>query len=87
MITPFRPKNPLIKDETVLTTCVTISDNSRLFYDYCHYRAELLQERMRLQAQWLREQKEAGAAFDTASVKKFIEEQREFLDTTLEQFL
>ncbi|CAG9945779.1 unnamed protein product [Clonostachys rosea f. rosea IK726] len=87
MITPFRPKNPLIKDETVLTTCVAISDNSRLFYDYCLYRAELLQERMRLQAQWLREQKEAGAPFDTASVKKFIEEQREFLDTTLEQFI
>ena len=44
MVTSFRPKCPLIKDDSVLTTVRAISDLSELYGGYAEYRLEMLEE-------------------------------------------
>jgi len=87
MVTSFRPRSPLVKDDTVLTTVRAISDLSELYGGYAEYRLEILEERIRAQLKQLRERKKAGRRFATASVKSFIAEQKDFLDVMLTQMV
>ncbi|KAJ4261515.1 hypothetical protein NW762_006940 [Fusarium torreyae] len=82
-ITAFRPKSPFVKDELVLTGSRPISNQSELVYDYCTYRADILEARFREHAKKLREQQAAGIKFNPEAVKEFIQEQREMLEATL----
>ncbi|KAJ4307685.1 hypothetical protein N0V84_012560 [Fusarium piperis] len=82
-ITAFRPKSPFVKDELVLTGSRPISNQSDLVYDYCIYRADILEERFREHADKLRRAKAAGVKFDPDAVKEFIQEQKEMLEATL----
>ncbi|UPL01936.1 hypothetical protein LCI18_012870 [Fusarium solani-melongenae] len=82
-ITAFRPKSPFIKDELVLTGSRPISNQSELVYDYCTYRADILEARFREHAKRLREQQAAGIKFNPDTVKEFIQEQKEMLEATL----
>lgn len=47
MVTCFRPKSPLMRDETVLTGVRGISHRSELYTQYMEYRLEILEERIR----------------------------------------
>ncbi|KAL4920413.1 hypothetical protein BDW62DRAFT_5281 [Aspergillus aurantiobrunneus] len=47
MVTCFRQKSPLVKDETVLVGVRGISDLSELYIQYTEYRLEILEERIR----------------------------------------
>ncbi|RSL84763.1 hypothetical protein CEP52_016351 [Fusarium oligoseptatum] len=82
-ITAFRPKSPFVKDELVLTGSRPISNQSELVYDYCTYRAEILEERFRDHAKKLREARAAGVRFNPDAVREFILEQKEMLDAAL----
>lgn len=79
MVTSFRPKNVMIRDDTVLTTVRAVSDLSELYFQYTEYRLEMLEERVRAQMKDIRERKRAGRRFDTISAKRFIAEQEKFL--------
>lgn len=87
MVTSFRPKCPLIKDDSVLTTVRAISDLSELYGGYAEYRLEMLEERVRAQLKKLRENKKRGRRFDTPGVKSFLQEQKAFLDATFAQLV
>lgn len=87
MITPFRPRNPMAKDEVVLTGSRPISDQSQLVYGYTMYRAEVLEERMRQFRRKLQEHFDAGRKFDVEFSKEFHMEQREFIETTLAEMI
>ncbi|VTT66887.1 unnamed protein product [Fusarium fujikuroi] len=63
-ITAFRPKSPFVRDEIVLTGSRPISNQSELVYDYCTYRADVLEIRFREHAKKLREQQAAGIKFN-----------------------
>ncbi|KAH8880783.1 hypothetical protein GQ53DRAFT_521888 [Thozetella sp. PMI_491] len=79
MVTSFRPRSPLVRDDTVLTTVRAISDLSELYGQFSEYRLEILEERIRRQLKELREAKGVGRAVATARLKSFFKEQEKFL--------
>ena len=79
MVTSFRPKSAMIKDDTVLTTVRAVSDLSELYSQYTEYRLEMLEERIRAHLKGIRDRKRAHRRFDTGSSKRFIAEQEAFL--------
>lgn len=81
MVTSFRPKSPVSRDDTVLTTVRSVSDLPELYYQYSEYRLELLEERLRKRLKTIQEQKRAHRGFDTRAMKNFILEQEQFLAT------
>ncbi|KAL4727384.1 hypothetical protein ACLX1H_006296 [Fusarium chlamydosporum] len=82
-ITAMRPKSPFVRDELVLTGSRLISNQSELLYDYCTYRADILEIRFREHAKQLRKQQAMGIKFNPEAVKEFIQEQKELLEATL----
>lgn len=87
MVTSFRPKSPLVKDDSVLTTVRAISDLSELYGGFAEYRLEILEERVRAELKKLRDNKKRGRRFDTAGVKSFLQEQQSFLEATCKQII
>ncbi|KAL2852867.1 hypothetical protein BJY01DRAFT_259690 [Aspergillus pseudoustus] len=80
MVTSFRPRASLIKDDTVLTTVRPISDLGELYLQFAEYRFDILQDRFRHANKLMRDQQRARRSFDTARLKQFIREQMEFLE-------
>ncbi|KAL4878516.1 hypothetical protein BJY04DRAFT_221020 [Aspergillus karnatakaensis] len=80
MVTSFRPRSSLIKDDTVLTTVRPISDLGELYLQFSEYRFEMLQDRFRHANKLVRDQQRARRPFDTLRLKEFIREQIEFLE-------
>ena len=85
MVTSFRPRDPLAMDTTVLTNVRGISDVSTLYFQYAEYRMQNLEERVRAQIRTLRSRKDAKRKFDTAQARRWLVEQREYLDAMLEE--
>ncbi|KAL3448273.1 hypothetical protein BJX65DRAFT_317484 [Aspergillus insuetus] len=83
MVTCFRPKSPLIKDETVLVGVRGISDLSQLYTQYTEYRLEILEERIRHRMKQEREREIAKRPFDVLDVKRFLLEQKLFIESML----
>ncbi|KAL2793116.1 hypothetical protein BJX66DRAFT_339174 [Aspergillus keveii] len=83
MVTCFRPKSPLIKDETVLVGVRGISDLSQLYTQYTEYRLEILEERIRHRMKQEREREIAKRPFDVPDVKRFLMEQKLFIESML----
>lgn len=79
MVTSFRPRSPSLPDDTVLTTVRPISNLSELYCQFCEYRLEILEERIRNQLRTLREISKGGKKFNTTLLKEFITEQEIFL--------
>ncbi|KKK22546.1 hypothetical protein AOCH_004529 [Aspergillus ochraceoroseus] len=80
MVTSFRPRASLIKDDTVLTTVRPISDLGELYLQFAEYRFDMLQDRFRDANKLMRDQQRARRPFDTLRLKQFIREQIEFLE-------
>jgi len=79
MVTSFRPRNPLIRDDTVLTTVRPISNINDLYNQFAEYRLEMLEERIRRQLKEIRDLATAGRRVPTRKLKDFFEEQERFL--------
>ena len=82
-VTAFRAKDPLVKDETVLTGVRGISDLSALYSQYTEYRLEILEERIRHKLKEERSREIAKRPFDIAATRKFLTQQKEFLESML----
>ncbi|KAF4975203.1 hypothetical protein FZEAL_7979 [Fusarium zealandicum] len=85
MVTSFRAKNPLIKDETVLTGSRGVSDLSALYHQYTQYRMEILEERIRNFQKQERSREVAKRPYDISAARRFLQEQKEFLEDMLEE--
>ncbi|KAI8635446.1 hypothetical protein F5Y19DRAFT_11746 [Xylariaceae sp. FL1651] len=79
MVTSFRPRNPMVRDDTVLTTVRPISNIHELYNQFAEYRLEMLEERIRLQLKEIRDMAAAGRRVPTKKLKSFFEEQERFL--------
>ena len=79
MVTSFRPRSALIKDDTVLTTVRAVSDLPELYSQYTEYRLEMLEERIRAHLKEIRNRKRAHRRFNTTASKLFVAEQEVFL--------
>lgn len=87
MVTSFRPKSPLVKDETVLVGFRPVSHLPEIYRQYSEYRLENLKERMRHQLKKIRETHRVQLEFDTAGMKEFLREQRAYIDTMIEELV
>ncbi|KAJ3463549.1 hypothetical protein MRS44_008335 [Fusarium solani] len=85
MVTSFRAKNPLTKDETVLTGVRGISDLSALYHQYTEYRLEILEERIRHFQKQERNREIAKRPYNIPDARRWILEQKEFLEDMLEE--
>ncbi|KIX98557.1 uncharacterized protein Z520_05858 [Fonsecaea multimorphosa CBS 102226] len=82
MVTAFRPRDALIPDSSVLTTIRPITNLSDLYFQWTEYRVEVLQERLRLMLEVLREQHRADEQTDAAKIKEFLQQQVDWLSIT-----
>jgi hypothetical protein len=78
-VTSFRPKNPHLRDDTVLSTVRPISDLSTLYYEFSEYRLEMLVGRFQDQLKKLRVNNRAGKKTAVKQLKQFMREQERFL--------
>ena len=83
MVTSFRPRDPHVRDDTILRGVRNISHVPTLYNQYTQYRLENLEERVRKQLKALRKRAAAKQEFDTEGVKQFLLEQRTFLDSMI----
>ncbi|KAJ5218533.1 uncharacterized protein N7498_000632 [Penicillium cinerascens] len=83
MVTCFRPKSPLVKDETVLVGVRGISNISELYTQYTEYRLEILEERIRHQLKKEREREIAKKPFNIPDIKRFLTNQKLFIESML----
>ncbi|KZT22645.1 hypothetical protein NEOLEDRAFT_1137650 [Neolentinus lepideus HHB14362 ss-1] len=79
-VTSFRPRNPFIRDDTVLNTVRPISDLSVLYQEFAEYRLAMMEERIRAQLKEIRERRRTGKKFDTKAFKKFLTDQTAFFE-------
>ncbi|KAL4930315.1 uncharacterized protein BDV17DRAFT_297777 [Aspergillus undulatus] len=85
MVTPFRPKDPLVRDETILVGVRGISNLAELYPQYFEYRLDVLEERFRAQRKEERERERACRAFDVEEKRAWLEEQRGYIDSMLQE--
>ncbi|CAM1501473.1 Fc.00g034570.m01.CDS01 [Cosmosporella sp. VM-42] len=83
MVTSFRPKSALVKDETVLTGVRGISTLPELYSQYTQYRLEVLEERMRAASKMVRDRERSKRPFDTIGMRNFLNEQKQFMEAML----
>ncbi|KAM0808328.1 hypothetical protein AB5N19_08671 [Seiridium cardinale] len=79
MVTSFRPRCPLVRDDTVLATVRPISNIQELYNQFSEYRLEILEERIRQQLKDLRDAHSSGRRVPTKKLKAFLDEQERFL--------
>ncbi|CAG9953048.1 unnamed protein product [Clonostachys rosea f. rosea IK726] len=85
MVTCFRPKSPHVRDETVLTGVRGISHKSEMYTQYTEYRLEILEERIRAKQKSERTRVAARRPFDTEEIRQWLNEQKAFIESTLEE--
>ncbi|KAE8162375.1 hypothetical protein BDV40DRAFT_288520 [Aspergillus tamarii] len=87
MITSFRAKSALVKDDTVLTGVRPISNVLELYREWSEYRLKVLEERIRAQMENERQQQLGQRPFKISDMKTFLIRQREFLDATIAELI
>lgn len=87
MVTSFRAKSPHVRDESVLTGVRPISNLSELYSQYTKYRLEVLEERVRDRLKKEQYREFAKRSFDIAGVRTFLTEQKEFIESMLEELI
>lgn len=87
MVTPWRPRDPLARDETILTGSHAISNLDELYPQYTEYRLELLEERFRAKLKEERHRAATRKPYDLDDIRAFLMEQKEYLEITLEHLI
>lgn len=87
MVTCFRPKSPLTKDETVLVGVRATSILPQLYDQYVEYRLDILEDRVRDRIRSERKRRSEQRALDVDEMRKFINDQKEFLEDMLEELI
>ncbi|KAL4938274.1 hypothetical protein BDV06DRAFT_231967 [Aspergillus oleicola] len=85
MVTPFRPKDPLVRDEIVLVGVRCNSDLAELYPQYFDYRLDVLEERIRAQRKEERAREVAARPFDVDEKRAWLEVQRGYIESMLEE--
>lgn len=86
-VTSLRPKDYAVKDDTVLKTVRPVSDLSELYGQFTEYRLDILENRIKEKLDKLREEMRSDKRFDTNSMKKFLQEQEEFLSHMIKEMV
>ncbi|KAM0544719.1 hypothetical protein ACHAPJ_011707 [Fusarium lateritium] len=87
MVTSLRPKSPFVRDESVLTGVRGISNLDQLYHQYTEYRLEILEERLRARSKYERKLALAKKKYDIPNMRRFLEDQRGFIDAMLTELV
>lgn len=87
MITSFRAKSPLVKDDCVLTGVRSISNVLELYREWSEYRLKVLEERIRAELENERQKQLGQRPFSISDMKTFLIHQREYLDATIAELM
>lgn len=87
MVTSFRPKNPLVKEESVLTGVRPVSDKSELYRQFTQYRLEVLIGRLQFVSGRLRQADGEDDGFDQDVIRRFLLEQNSYIIATLAELV
>lgn len=82
MVTSFRPKEPTVRDDSILATVRPVSDLNELYNQWTEYHVEIVEERCRRLVKKVRSRKRVGRDFDIGGVKNELEELRWILERT-----
>ncbi|KAJ0356918.1 hypothetical protein COL154_010650 [Colletotrichum chrysophilum] len=82
MITSFRPRDPCVKDDSVLTSIRPISELSELYYQWAKYRAEVVRARLDAMLNTLEEDHDDGKQTDVRGIKQFLLQNEEYFAIT-----
>jgi hypothetical protein len=82
MVTSFRPKDPVLPDDSHLLTVRPVSDLNELYNQWTEYRVEIVEERCRRLVKKVNERKRVGRDFDVDGVKEGLMEMIKFLENT-----
>ncbi|RYP74884.1 hypothetical protein DL769_003920 [Monosporascus sp. CRB-8-3] len=85
LVTSLRPRSPFVKDESVLTGVRGISELGSLYSQYTDYRLEILEERIRAKRKEERRRELANRPFSIPEIREFLTEQKEFIESMLEE--
>lgn len=85
LVTSLRPKSPFVKDETVLTGVRGISELGEIYHQYTDYRLDILEKRIRAKREAEAHRELAERPFDISDVRSFLTEQKEFIESMLEE--
>lgn len=85
MITPFRPRDPVAKDESVLTTVRAISHLGELYTSYTEYRFKVLQSRFTSKMAGVQKRLAVDDSFDVDDMHRFLGEQQLYLQTMIDE--
>ena len=75
----------MVRDDTVLVGVRPITNASELYQQYTIYRFELLEERLHEQLKLERRHELTRKEFDIAATKRFLLQQKQFLESMLEE--
>lgn len=75
----------MVRDDTVLVGVRPISNLSKLYQEYVLYRFEILEERLHEQLKTERRRELIGKEFDIDGTKDFLLEQKQFIESMLEE--
>lgn len=87
LVTSFRPRDPHLREDSVLESVRPISDLPELYYQFGEYRLEILEERIRHQLKKMRTDRCAGRKFQTEHLKRFLDTQEAFVRHTNQELV
>ena len=87
MAATFRPRSPMMKDETVPASVRGITDLELLYTQYTGYRLELLEERIRIMLKKEQRRQVAKRPFNLPEARTFLTEQKKFLESLLQELV
>lgn len=85
MITPFRPRDPMARDECVLTTVRGISHLGELYTAYSEYRFQVLQARMTMKTKEIQDKFADDNGFDVEGMHSFLKEQQQYIQSMIDE--
>lgn len=84
-VTSYRARDPLVRDDSVLTTVSPISDKNELYTDWIEYRMKLLSDRLLALSAKVREGRSAGENFNLDAVRQYLIEQENYISRTYKE--
>lgn len=86
-VTSYRAADPLVYDDSVLTTVNPVSDKNELHTDWIEYRMNVLSDRLKALAQKVREGRNAEEDFNLDVVTAILKEQEKYIKKTYEEMV
>ena len=84
-VTSYRARDPLVLDDSVLTTVSPISDKNELYTDWVEYRMRLLSDRLLALGAKVREGRSKGENFNLDAVRQYLIEQENYIKRTYKE--